>query len=484
MKYVYPTYGIDLTSEILAQCCDIAVKLLHELGFRVPHERFLSHIRGRPGVRIEGDRIYFSPKLTKQYLEEFITGQTAAAATPPQTPSKEDPWVVRIAGVAMNLIDIETNEVRLATCQDLRDGIKLVNSYGVGGNYPVMPQDLPPIMRAIACFKICYEMSRNIRPYDYQQPAQTRYIYEMHRVMGKPFTITLCVPTTMTLDPKDVDVFLDFYPDWKRNGDINFGTLDYPMGGITKPITVPGCATMILAETLAVHMMFNLFDPDINVPIGIHGAMPTDMRNACWAFGAPGRHFHTYINSRIRPRLCGCDREFYTQGTVLLETSAATIGEQAAFEKMAQGLLGALQGARTFYYAGALCVDDLFSGVQFVMDVEMVHYIRQIVEAFNPHPDIINMEGLYEECREVTLGHDTFLSHPNTVKRFRNILPTSNRIVREKLQSWLSHRKTLADRARDEALDRIRNFEPYRLPAEKQRELDKIYARAEADLLT
>jgi trimethylamine:corrinoid methyltransferase-like protein len=211
--------------------------------------------------------------------------------------------------------------------------------------------------------------------------------------------------------------------------------------------------------------------------------MPTDMRNACWSFGAPARHLFTYLNSRLGPRLFGYDPELYTQGIVLLETASGAMDEQAAFEKMAQGLLGALQGARTFYYAGSLCVDDLFSGVQFVMDLEMVSYIRQVVEAFSPHPDIINMDGLYEECRDVALGKDTFISSMNTATRFRNIMPPSGRIVREKLQSWLSHRKLLKDRAKEEALQRIREFEPVSLPDDQQRELDKIYARAEADLL-
>ncbi len=483
MTCLYPDYGIGLTPEMLEECCSAAVRLLSEVGFRVPHERFLARIAGQAGIRIDGDRVHFASDLTERYLEQFIASQTPREPSRSARAPGEEKWEVLVAGVSMNLIDIETEEIRPATCQDLRDGIKLVSSFGVNGNYPVMPQDLPPIMRAIACFKICYEMSETIRPFDYQQPEQTRYIYEMHRVVGKPFSLTLCVPTTMTIDPKDIDVFLDFYPDWKKNRDITFGTLDYPMGGITKPITLPGCATMVLAETLAVHMIFHLFDPEINVPVGIYGPLPTDMRNACWAFGAPNRHLYNYLNSQVTPRLCHREQAFYRQDLVLLETSSAAVDEQAAFEKMAQGLLGALQGARTFYYAGSLCVDDLFSGVQFVIDVEMVNYIRQVIEAFNPPPDILDMTDLYEECRDVSLGRDMFISHSNTVKRFRNILPSSGRIVREKLQTWMSHRKTLKDRAKEEAIERIKNFTPYRLSADKQKELDKIYARAEADLL-
>ena len=483
LDYTYPKYDVDLTPAMLQECRGIAVRLLHEVGFLFPHERVIAQISGRPGIRIEGQRVYFDTALAEQYLAQTIAAWQAKAPPQPKAPGKDEPWRVRIAGVSMNVVDMETDEIRLATCQDLRDGIRLVNSFGVAGNYPVMPQDVPPLMREVTCAKICHEMGRGIYPSDYQHLRQARYMYEMHRVMGQKFNIGFVVPAAMTIDPHEIDVFFEFYDDWKKNRDITFCTYDYAMGGITKPITVPGCATMILAETLAVHIIFKLFDPELHVPVGMHGPAPTDMRNACWAWGTPHRHLFTYLGSRIMPRLCGYEPHVYKQGTVLLETASCGVDAQAAFEKMAQGLLGALQGARTFYYAGALCVDDLFSPVQFVLDVEMVDYIRQVVEAFAPHPDIVSIDGLYEECRDVSLGRDMFIAHENTVRRHRHILPTSDRIVREKLQSWLSHGKLLKDRARDEARQRIKSYEPEPLPADQQQELDAIFARAQADLL-
>lgn len=480
MKYACPDYGVDFTDEMASQCCDIAVRLLDEVGFVVRHEEFLAQIKDRPGIRIKGDRVHFDPELTQRCIEKHFPRD---AAPPParNEPSKE--WQVTTAGFSRWLIDIETDEYRTATRQDLRDLIKLVNSFGVGGSYPVMPQDVPPMMRAINCFKICWEMSDNMRPYDYQQPEEARFIYEMHRVMGKTFDLTLCVPTTMTIDPKDVAVFLEFYPHLKKNRDIRFAVLDYGMLGLTAPVTATGCATITLTHRLAINMLFQLFDPEIQIPVGVGCGRPTDLRNTCWAFGSPRVHLFQFLNSRIQPALRRRDPGLYAPGSVLLETGSAAVDEQAALEKMAIGLLGALQGARTFGYAGVLCVDDVYSGVQFVIDVEMVNYIRETVEAFNPHPDIFNMDGLYDECRDVALGRDTFLSHPNTAGRFRNIIPSPDLIVREKLPTWLEHRKVIKERAREIALDRIRTFEPYHLSEDKQKELDKIYARAEAELL-
>ncbi len=167
---------------------------------------------------------------------------------------------------------------------------------------------------------------------------------------------------------------------------------------------------------------------------------------------------------------------------VLLETASAATDEQAALEKMAAGLLGALQGARHFGYAGVLCVDDLFSPTQFVIDVEMVAYLRELIEAFDAHPDLLALDGLYEECREVGLGLDTFLSHPHTARRCRHVMPSSDRLVREKLRSWLAHRRTLKDQARDEALERIASCPEFVLEEAKREGLARIYAEAEKAL--
>ena len=481
MKYFYPTYGIEVTQEMMKEVHDTAVRLLDECGFRVPHELFLSKIRGKSGIRIDGEKVYFEPGLSRKYLGEWIANNRSAAEKA-EAPEPADEWSVRTAGFSMMVRDVETDEVRPATRQDLRNAIKLANSYDIGGSYCCMPQDVPPLMRAITCFKICYEMSDNFRPYDYQKAAECRYIYEMCEVMDKTFDLTLCVPTHMTIDPKDIDVFLEFYDDWKAKRNINFVTLDYPMCGVTKPITMPGCAAMILTETLAVHMLFKLFDPEVAVGFGMSGGIPVDLKNTCWAWGSPRKHLFDYLRSQLMPKLAGYDVDTYGVSFANLETSSPASDIVAGMEKMARGLMAAMQGCRSFGYLGVLCVDDVFSFTQFVIDLEIVNHIREMIESFNPHPDILSSEGMWEECRDVCLGKEEPISHINTVRRFRNIMPSPERIIRQKLRPWMVDPRLLIDRAREEAIERIKTFEPRKLPEDKQKALDEIYARAEREL--
>jgi trimethylamine:corrinoid methyltransferase-like protein len=475
----YPAYRIDLPPGLMERCVGIIPQLLQEVGFLVRHSRFLSHLEGKKGVRIDGARVYFEKDLVQEYIDAIVVRKTEELRKRPKPTSPATNWTVRTDGFSMMILDVETEQLRPATCQDLREMIRLANSFGIGGNYMVMPQDIPPLMRTIACFKICFETSDNVRPYDYQQPEQIPFLYEMHQVMGRPMDITLTIPSTLSVDPKDIDIFMDCHPLWKRDRKINFVVLDYPMTGITKPISVPGCATMCFAETLALHILFNLFDPEIELDVSWEGGLPTDMRHACWAFGSPRAHLYRYLNSRVLPNLCRTPPEAYSiWNPVHLETGSPAVDQQAAVEKTANALLGALQGARNFCYAGVLCVDDVYSGTQFVIDLEIVNYVRDMIEAFDPHPDILNVDGLYEECRDVGLGKDMFLSHPHTASRCRHILPSSDFFVREKLRSWLEHRILIKDRAREIAMDRIRRHPSFRLPEDKQTALDAVYAKA------
>lgn len=483
MEYSYPQYNIDLTAETLAKCADLGARLAGEVGVTIRNEKFLAALKGKPGIRIDGVKIYPDERIIRANIEKYRSKLRANILKDSGKPAGGE-WRLACGGFSMMVRDIATDEIRLATRQDLRDLIRLVNSYGLGGNYPVMPQDLPPLMRALDCFKICWESADNIRPYDYLHRSQTPFIHEMHKIMGKPFSLTLCIVQPLTLDEHDVDVFLDFYPVWKKERNINFQVLNYPMMGITKPVTLTGSVIMYIAELFGLHAVFNAFDPELELPVHCGAGMLTDLRNACWAFGHPRQHLLHYLNSRIPMRFAGVEWNRYVNGSTLLETASSALDEQCGLEKMATGLMAALQGARSFTQLGNICVDDLFSGTQFVIDVEMVNYIRELIEAFDPPRDIISLDDeTYASLKEVCLGNDQFISACDTAAKFRNIMPSSSLLVREKLRSWMDHRKTLQDRAKEQALERIQNFQPtFHLPADKQKALDEIYARAEKAL--
>ena len=87
LNYNYPTYNIDLTTDMLDQCCDIGVRLLKEVGLAVRHKKFLDAIRKKEGVRVEGGRVYFEETLVRKNIEKFVAEQKRNLKKKEETPT-------------------------------------------------------------------------------------------------------------------------------------------------------------------------------------------------------------------------------------------------------------------------------------------------------------------------------------------------------------------------------------------------------------
>jgi trimethylamine:corrinoid methyltransferase-like protein len=193
-------------------------------------------------------------------------------------------------------------------------------------------------------------------------------------------------------------------------------------------------------------------------------------------------HLYQFLNDRVLPALCGLAPDEYRASEAFMCTSSCAVDARSALEKMATGLTAALQGARHFGGAGNLAVDDLFSGLQLLLDVEIFEYIRELVSAFSPHPDLMDTAGLYDLIREVAEGDTEFYAHPDTAAKVRRLMPTSRRRPSEKLRAWMGHRRNLKDRLREECRQRLAAPPTFELEAGKREELRRIYAAAERAL--
>lgn len=482
VRYAYPEYGVDWSADAVNSCRDTAQRLLEDVGLRVRHEPFVGAIRKHDGVRVADDRVHLSRTLTDRHLEAFIARNRATLMDRDSVPEPE--WSISCDGFSIAVIDIESDEVRPATCQDLRDLIRLVRSLGMSGSYPCCPQDVAPLMRSLATFKICWEESDKIRPFDYLDMRQTPFLYEMHRVMGKPFVVNINIPHCMTVSEQDIETFMAYYPVWREHRDrvAWYSICDYAMIGINRPISATGSMATYLAQSFGTHVLFQLFDPEIQMVPRLSAGMPVDLRSMGWAWGSPRMHLYQFLNERILGALCGLSREAYRPCHGFMCTSSCAVDARAGMEKMATALTAAMQGARQFGGAGNLAVDDLFSGVQLVLDVEIFEYVKETIDCFCPHPDLMSTDGLYDMIRDVAEGQVEFYSHVDTAAKARRLLPVSKRRPCEKLRAWMVHGRNIKDRIRDECLERIKSQPPFELAEDKRRELARIYRKAEAVL--
>ena len=483
MQYWQPEYRVDLTPEKMAICRDLGQRLLEEIGITVKHEKFVAGLKGKDGLTFDGDRIRIGRKLSDGYIDEYIEQQRKELADG-GPPAADRPWSLSCGGFSMAVLDPETDKPRPATSRDLRDCIRLVRSVGIGGSYPCIPQDVPPNLRALNCFRICHEEADNISMWEYYDSRAAPYVYEMSRVVDQKFIFIINVPGTLTLSDEDIDVLMTYYPAFKKDPDrfAWYAVADYPMLGVSKPITSTGSIAHLVAHCFGTHILLHQFDPALRIPFGLSPGMPVDLQNMCWAFGSPRTHLYAYLSHLVLPAFCGVEPRTHVAAAAAFRSSSCAPDFRAGMEKMASALMAAMQGARSFGNAGSLCVDDLFSGVQLLLDVELFEYIKELMESFHPHPDILTTEGLWDVLGDVGTGEDEYYSHPDTATKIRDLLPVSPRRPHEKLRAWMAHGKNMIDRVREEVKDRIRAAEPYQCDEGVRKELDKIYRRAEREI--
>ena len=110
----YPEYQMSLTQATIDKCCEMGARLASEVGLTVRHEKFLESIRGKPGVRAEGEKVYFDRELMLANIEDYRVALHDKMRQP--SPSgNAGRWDVSCGGFSMSVIDIESEEIRSAT---------------------------------------------------------------------------------------------------------------------------------------------------------------------------------------------------------------------------------------------------------------------------------------------------------------------------------------------------------------------------------
>ena len=153
---------------------------------------------------------------------------------------------------------------------------------------------------------------------------------------------------------------------------------------------------------------------------------------------------------------------------------AKDVDGQAAAERMGCALADALRGAREFASAGMICMDELYSAEQLVIDRDIIKW----VERFVCGQDFCCEPASLVDMIEAGLPTSTFLDHELTVERFRQDTWMPELFEHSTLGKWQhGGSKSLRDRAREMARAKIK-ASTFELDAGIQKELDRIYRKA------
>ena len=507
MKLELRISDVGITLETGQQIWEAARDLLRTEGVQVTHPRLMKDVAGRPGLTVAGDRVRIAPDLfearypsprRKHAQRKTNSGgpATAGATLPASPPAAAAPPAVKIGcgGYSMDVIDWRTGALRPATVADLAESCRVVEAAGSRGPYCVTPQDVAPLLQDVATFKTCFEHSRrNVRGAYYSSPRQAPFIEEMCGVMGEPFRLLLGVVSPLKLSNSDLDTIYTSVAAAKRHP---IQLVGYGVPGIGSPAGLAASAALVMAENYGAALLVALAFPENDVSAGVSAGGPTDFRHCNYAHGAPHTFAYQVINAHLDAALSGIDpargvgafdvslvdpTDTVGITMVSLMTGACEPDEQAAAEKAGIATIGALLGARRFGSAGNLCVDDVFSLEQFMIDRELAEHAVKTVECCGPSAVMAQMGAFAEEMRSVMAGED-FLGLPSTMAVMRAFYRPGRMFEHMKLRAWQGGGcRAIRAKAREEIEHRLAASD-FALDAEKKRALGRIYHAAEQAL--
>jgi len=406
-----------LPEEYFQKIHDASLKILQETGV-VFHSDLALEIFKQHGARVEGQRVYLSPEMVENALQQCPHQFTWEARDPQYTVTVGDGSLLIQPNVGPVYVqDIERGR-RQATLEDYANIIKLCHASSevqLNGGIPVDPQDVPVNKKHL---HIMYQILKNTtKPVlgTCTDRETVKTMLEMTAVaLGRPGNLQQSHVIGVLVNPlsplsysqETAETMIEYS---KQNQILLLAPCI--MAGITGPISQLGTAVLQNTELLAGITLAQLVNPGTPV---VYATASTSgyMKNASFAAGTPEAMLINMPNLQM-------GKYFYNLPTRTMcgITHSKTVDCQAGYETMMSLMLGMMSEADIFVQClGVLDAIMTTSYEKFVIDEELLSRIRRIRKGIELSDDALSVEVIQ------TVGpENSYLTHPSTMQKFREL---------------------------------------------------------------
>ena len=454
MRRIVPHLTSDISSTDVDLIEEQAALLLEQVGLDVDHVEARSRLGEHPAVRIRNGRVCFD----RDYIFQICRSKHVS-------PLAREPLLkISTGGGALNILDHQSGALRLPTTADLLQTLHIADQLGLGGDPPVIPTDLPEALREIALYRMAWENTKNFSGRDITTLASGEYIFEMAQVTGKSVNIPLYLINPLRVNSENLALILHFAD---RLPSLSLSTM--PMPGATAPLLAPGYLAQTLAEMIGGYTLLSILFPKKNVSFGgkVLAFNPYSGSIGC---GSPESILQGQMEIALLSRYGILPTHFFW-------SMAGGCDLQAAAERMAGVLMGALAGVRSFGVAGRL-QGEAFSLEMLLIDLEIAAYVERLLQG--QAWDMQDTAWLSEIQEAIRAG--TFLGVSSTAEHYRQEITKPALFTRMSLaQRQANDEKSLRERIQ-ERLQSLNIPPPEYLSPEVKAELSRICRHAEKRL--
>ncbi len=437
------------------------VKVLQRVGLEVSHDRSRRTAADHPGVREDGDRIFYSPQLVEEYIEH------ARSEHAPEAPGEE----VTVSGPwnCLNIEEPETGRIRPSTLDDVREMYRLVHAAGAGPICPVYPNDVPARLQVLALEKAGIELTDGDGSHlEFSDPAMLEFAIRMYAAAGRKYHAEVQFPISpLRTNPSALGTIWRL----KDRDDVALtaAAAPIPQAGLTAPLFLPGGLVQAAAEAIGSYILIRLIAGNSVRCLPQYRLDLFDLQSTVTVYSSP---------QHILYQLCLKDIYEFYYGTAkpghFLQSLAKKCDPQAVLERTSYMLTLALAGFRRFCLgAGQLSADEVFSPVMFVVDREIARFVTHIIRGVDyEERDDAAFEAI---ARGVSDGD--YMMHEETLANMREDFH-SDIFPRMGLGAWKNAgRPTVRERAAEKIEDLIAAHD-FELPPGVQEDVDAVYNEA------
>lgn len=438
-----------------------AFRILEEYGIEVRNEEIIKRIKGKKGLKIVGDRVHLEKKYIEKLIEDYLKGVKNIKEA-----SENEKIIIYTCSHSMYYLPFSEDKIVPFTTENLIFSTKLIDSLfekGVRGTTPGIPTDIHPDLQPLLQFKIGAEYCRNKPTHvGYGSSDIAEYLKEMYDVMGYDFVVGFHMISPLKMAGNELEIALNFID----RKDVSFSVSSMPMAGVSAPFSLIGTYVQAIAEILGGFAIMKSIDEGLKVYLGAISGYVFDMKYATMVYGTPEHNLSEILRKEIS--------EFYGMkfSTRSLRTMAKIPGIQSCVEKSSSAVFGLFLGSNEFNGAGSLCLDEIFSPEQLIIDCEIRDYVERLKKGIEFEEEDIEGEIISEG-----LEKGDFLTLDDTIKKYRNNYWFPSLFDYELSSKWFSNPLKIKEKINEIIKTSINSYN-FCLEKEKKKELDKIWERA------
>jgi trimethylamine:corrinoid methyltransferase-like protein len=456
------------TSVQIEWILDNAARLLEEVGIAVKNNEYLQRL-SKMGFKTEGDRVKIDRSRFNAQLE-----QSRAMSDSEFTPKKQGHFNTHISAYSNTYEKHDTGAFEPITDisnQKMGGFVSHLSKMypGLASNCPGHPLEVPADLQFLRQAVNSYNWCEGFRSMEPVSLKIAPYQFEICEVMGTPYeSLPIYLASPLILAGESFDIVMQNAHKLKS---VWVGSM--PSLGAVTPLNIPGAYAQTIAETLGCAVItqeLTGLKTDLSNSIFYF-----DFRATSMPFGTPEKLVLEFMNTEVWSKIRGQKIHI---GSIDIHTNAPRAGIQAAVEKASLTMAGAMKGAKHFHTVGTIGMDEVFSPLQLVLDMEMLNHVEKIVEGI----PVCDFDGDFiEEVRQGIIS--SYMQSDRTLNNYKDYNWNPRFFNRVSFETFVSQDlKDAEQKARDLITDLMKREPVWRLDELRAREIEALYEKAEKSL--